>query len=136
MRLLAGMGIGVLVCALGSTARAAEPSLVDQVKEGCKAELTTHCKEVTPGEGRLLACLYAYEDKLSSRCDYALYDAAARLEHAVAALSYGATECKADIEKSCSKVQAGEGRIIDCLNKQGDNLSKRCRQAMKDVGLE
>jgi hypothetical protein len=138
MRVLMMLGAGVALCALGSLAGAAghQGSLTDQVKEGCKAELESHCKDVTPGEGRLLACLYAFEDKLSSRCDYALYDASMRLEHAVAALSHGATECKSDIDKHCRTVQAGEGRILDCLKKQGDKLSKRCRQAIKDLGLE
>lgn len=111
-------------------------SLADEVKEGCKAELESYCKQVTPGEGRLLACLYAFQDKLSGRCDYALYDASVRLEHAVAALSYGAAECQGDIEKHCAKIEAGEGRILDCLKKQGDKLSKRCNQAIKDVGLQ
>ena len=69
------------------TLTAIEPESHGQVVEGCKTELETHCKGVTPGEGRLLACLYAYEDKLSSRCDYALYDAAARLDQAVTALA-------------------------------------------------
>ena len=128
---------GLALCALGSVAGAAGGgSLGDQVKEGCKAELDSHCKDVTPGEGRLLACLYAYEDKLSSRCDYALYDASMRLERAVAALSHGANECKSDIEKHCATVQAGDGHIVDCLKKQGDKVSKRCRQAMKDIGLD
>src|SRR5206468_9352632 len=87
MRLVMILGAGLALCALGSVAgEAAQRSLTDQVKEGCKAELESHCKDVTPGEGRLLACLYAYEDKLSSRCDYALYDASMRLERAVAAL--------------------------------------------------
>jgi len=137
MRLLLILGVGLMLCARSSVAAAAsEMSLTDQVKEGCKAELDTHCKGVTPGEGRLLACLYAYEDKLSVRCDYALYDAAVRLERAVMALSYGATECKSDIEKHCAAVQAGEGRIVDCLKKQGEKVSQRCRQAMKDLGAD
>jgi hypothetical protein len=131
------IGAGLVLCALGSVAtEAAESSLADQVKEGCRVEIESYCKQVTPGEGRLLACLYAVQDKLSARCDYALYDAASRLERAVAALSYGATECKGDIEKHCAAVQPGQGRIADCLKKQGDKLSKRCTQAMKDVGLE
>jgi hypothetical protein len=122
---------------LGSVATAAgEGGLVDQVKEGCKAELDSYCKQVTPGEGRLLACLYAFQDKLSGRCEYALYDASARLERAVAALTYAATECKADIEKQCSGVQPGEGRIAGCLKKKEGSLNKRCSQAIKDVGLE
>ena len=135
---LATIVIAVLALfGVGSVATAAdEGALVDQVKEGCKAELETHCKQVTPGEGRLLACLYAYQDKLSGRCEYALYDASARLERAVAALSYAATECKADIEKHCASVQPGEGRIADCLKKKSGSLSKRCSQAIKDVGLD
>ena len=137
MRFFTMVCAGLALCAFGSVAGAAgSRSLGDQVKEGCKAELDSHCKDVTPGEGRLLACLYAYEDKLSSRCDYALYDASVRLERAVAALSHGATECKADINKHCANVQAGEGRIIDCLKKHEDKLTKRCRQAMKDIGLD
>jgi Cysteine rich repeat len=137
MRIRGMLGATLAVCALASIAVAAGGgSLADEVKEGCKAELDSYCKQVTPGEGRLLACLFAFEDKLSARCDYALYDASARLEHAVASLQYGATECKADIEKHCAKVEAGEGRIVQCLKKQGDKLSKRCNQAMKDVGLE
>jgi hypothetical protein len=136
MRLIAIIGVGFSVCALGSVAGAAQGPLADQVKQGCKAELESYCKDVTPGEGRLLACLYAFEDKLSSRCDYALYDAASRLEHAVAALSHGAAECKGDIEKHCSGVQPGEGRIIECLKKHENELTKRCTQAMKDIGLD
>ena len=135
---LATIVIAVLALfGVGSVATAAdEGSLIEQVKEGCKAELESHCKQVTPGEGRLLACLYAYQDKLSGRCEYALYDASARLERAVAALSYAATECKADIEKHCAGVQPGEGRIADCLKKKSGSLSKRCSQAIKDVGLD
>ncbi len=137
MRVRAMLGVAIGMCVLATGAGGAGGgSLADEVKEGCKAELESYCKQVTPGEGRLLACLYAFEDKLSGRCDYALYDASVRLEHAVASLSYGAAECKDDIEKHCTKVEAGEGRILDCLKKQGDKLSKRCSQAIKDVGLE
>jgi len=137
MRSFVMLCAGLALCTLGSAAGAAgERSLTDQVKEGCKAELDSHCKDVTPGEGRLLACLYAYEDKLSSRCDYALYDASVRLERAVAALQHGAAACKTDINKHCANVEAGEGRIIDCLKKNESKVTKRCRDAMKDIGLD
>src|SRR5215471_3101657 len=95
----------------------AQESLIKSVKEGCEKEMTSFCKDVTPGEGRILACLYAYEDKLSTRCEYALYDASAQLEHATASLTYVANECKADLEKHCAKVEAGEGRLAMCLKK-------------------
>ena len=68
----------------GSDATAAmQGPLAAQVREGCSPELTRYCAEVTPGEGRLLACLYAHGDKLSGQCEFALYDAAARLERAI-----------------------------------------------------
>ena len=114
----------------------AQESLIDTVANGCKSEITTYCKDVKPGEGRILACLYAYEDKLSGKCEYALYDAAARLERAVAALTYVAKECEADIVANCSGVKAGEGRVLQCLEKNEATVSKRCKGAIKDVGLK
>jgi hypothetical protein len=110
--------------------------LVKQVAEGCKVELEKYCKDVTPGERRILACLYARSDKLSSKCEYALYDAAVQLERAVAALAYLANECDADLEKLCSAVKPGEGRLINCLQKNEKQVSNRCKQAVKQVGGE
>ncbi|WP_051361477.1 cysteine rich repeat-containing protein [Desulfuromonas sp. TF] len=104
--------------------------------EGCEKELTTWCKEVTPGEGRILACLYAYQDKLSPRCEYALYDAAAQLERALSALSYTVNECRDDLESYCAEVKPGEGRLLDCLRENEAKVSSRCKTALKDVGLK
>jgi hypothetical protein len=114
----------------------AAENLVDVVAEGCKVELESYCKAVTPGEGRVLACLYAHEDKLSGRCEYALYDAAAQLEHAIGALTYLANECKTDMQQHCSNIEPGEGRLAMCLKKNEQQVSARCQQAMKDVSLE
>jgi len=111
-------------------------NLVQTVTNGCKVELEKYCKDVTPGEGRVLACLYAYGDKLSPKCEYALYDAATQLERAVAALSYVANECDADLDKYCSAVAPGEGRLLNCLEKKSKQLTKRCKEALKDVGLK
>ena len=114
----------------------AQEGLVRTVAEGCKTELETYCKNVTPGEGRVLACLYAYEDKLSGRCEYALYDASVQLERVVNALSYVANECRDDLKAYCSAVKPGEGRLLDCIEKNKAKVSGRCTQAMKDVGLK
>lgn len=115
---------------------AAEKGLVETVSEGCKAELDTYCKAVTPGEGRVLACLYAHGDKISGKCEYALYDAAVQLERAVAALSYVANECADDLDEHCSDVAVGEGRLLRCLEKNDKKVSSRCKQALKDVQLK
>ncbi|MGQ0593777.1 MAG: hypothetical protein ACT4QB_14370 [Gammaproteobacteria bacterium] len=91
---------------------------------------------MTPGEGRVLACLYAYQDKLSARCEYALYDAGAQLEHAVAALTYLTNECGDDLKKHCGAIKPGEGRVIECMKKNEKALSRRCSEAIKDTGAK
>jgi hypothetical protein len=107
-----------------------------QVREGCASELSQYCADVTPGEGRLLACLYAHGDKLTGPCDYALYDAAARLERAIDTIAYVASECRAEIESHCANVQPGKGRIAQCLKDNASQLSPGCDQALTNVGVK
>jgi len=114
----------------------AQQKLIESVTKGCEKELKTFCKDVTPGEGRVLACLYAHEDKLSGQCEYALYDAAAQLERALNALSYAANECRDDLTKFCSDIKPGGGRLMQCIDKNDAKVSKRCKQALKDTGLK
>ena len=120
---------------LSSTAWA-QQNLIESVKEGCQKELESFCKGVKPGEGRVLACLYAHEDELSGRCDYAVYDASAQLGRAVAALSYVANECSADLKQHCASVEAGEGRVAACLKKNEKDVTQRCKDAMKEIGVK
>jgi hypothetical protein len=128
-------GLCILLMFAGNTGSI--ESLVESVAKGCKKELKSYCSKVTPGEGRILACLYAHNEKISGQCEYALYDAAAQLERFVAALSYVVNECEDDLKQYCASVQAGEGRLAECLLvKNKDKISKRCKQAMKDVDLK
>jgi len=133
-RTLVTLTVLVVFLVAGVPAMASGP--VKTFEEGCKVELEKYCAMVTPGDGRLLGCLFAYQDKLSAKCEYALYDAAVQLERAVAALTYVANECDDDLEKFCSTVAPGEGRLVDCLDKNMAKVSDRCKSAMKDVGLE
>ena len=129
--------LGILALCFGVVnGVSAQQSLVETVATGCKTEIESYCKTVTPGEGRILACLYAHQDKLSGKCEFALYDAAVRLERAVAALSYAANECEDDLDKYCQGVPAGEGRLLECIDKNDAKVSSRCKQALKDVGLK
>jgi hypothetical protein len=120
---------------LAGGARAAD-DLVDIVAQGCKTEIDTLCKDVKAGEGRVLACLYAYSDRLSGRCEYALYDAAVLLQRRIAALAYLINECRTDADTFCAGVKAGEGRILECMKKNEAVLSPRCTQAFKDVSTK
>lgn len=126
--------LGLLVTA-GGKAFAVE-QLLESVSKGCEKELTAYCKDVTPGEGRILACLYSREDKLSAKCEYALYDAAAQLQRAITTIAFVANECDADLEKFCSNVPMGGGRLLACIDKNENSVSKRCKDALKDTGLK
>lgn len=123
----------VLFMLLGVFGSASAQDIVSTVQKGCAAEIESFCSQVTMGEGRLLACFYAHEDKLSGQCQYALYNASAQLEHAVSALNYVAGQCQNDILNLCANVQLGEGRVVECLKSNSDSVSAACTQAMNDV---
>lgn len=127
------MVVGVLLLA-GGRAQAAD-TLADGVKKACNTELTTFCKGVPPGQGRILACLYAFEDNVSDKCLYAVYDAALELEAAVGALKFAAIQCKDDLMKFCANVEVGQGRGLACLQKNEKKATQTCKDALKQTGL-
>jgi len=135
--------VGLLVWLQGLPAIAAEDPLLqgaqgalDTFVEGCQQELTTFCKDVTPGEGRILACLYAFQDKVTPRCEYAVYDSIGQLDRTLTNLSYAIGECRDDLKSHCADIKPGEGRLLDCLSKNEAKVSRRCNNALKDTGLK
>ncbi len=120
---------------VAATPARADESLADSIKKACHKELTTFCKGVPQGQGRILACLYAFEDKVSDKCVYAVYNAAVELEQAVAALKFAASQCQGDLQKFCADVKLGEGRGLACLNKHDKDVSQTCKDALKQTGL-
>ena len=130
------LGVVLSMTLLFAAVSMANESILDSVVEGCMTELETYCKDVTPGQKRLLACLYSRNDKLSGKCEYALYDAAIQLERAVAALSYVVSECAEDLVDFCANVPAGEGRLLECLGENETKVSARCKDAIKQIVVE
>ena len=123
-----------LFLVFGVSATASAGDLVSTVQEGCKTEIENYCSQVTMGEGRLLACFYAHEDKISGQCQYALYNASAELERAISSLNYVASQCQSDIEKLCADVQQiGDGQLLECLDANKESVSAPCTQAINDV---
>jgi hypothetical protein len=115
---------------------AAEEDAVTKALEACQPEIETYCSQVTPGEGRLLACFVAHEDKLSGACSWALYEATAALEEFVVAIAHVASECHDDLFEFCGDVQVGEGRVGVCLLEHEEEVTAACKQAMADAELE
>ncbi len=127
--------IVILSVTLGSVAWA-EDSIESAVMKACKKEIDSYCKNVTLGEGRLLACFYAHEDKLSGECSFTMYKAASTLEHLAAAFTYVAQSCELDIKTFCSNVKPGEGRMVGCLNKHTGDISAQCNKALDEVNAK
>ena len=135
MRTMLGLVLALAVLA-GTQTAGAQESVVEMVTKACQKEIDTYCKQVTPGNRRMLACFYAHEDKLSVQCINALYDGMATLERAVEMISYVATQCRDDIDTLCGETVPGEGRIAECLLDKKSEVSPPCSSAIDEVGLQ
>ncbi len=111
----------------------AQDALVEHLIQACETDIQSYCSQVTPGEGRMLHCMAAHEDKISGRCQYAFYQAATVLEQLATAVAYVASQCETDIETHCRGVAMGEGRILMCLNENKADVSDACNQAVSDT---
>jgi Golgi apparatus protein 1 len=106
----------------------------DQIQAACAEDAKKFCSNVTPGEGRLLFCMIAHEDKIATKCDYALYKAGRGLDRALNRLEDIADACWDDIEKHCAETAAGEGQIAKCLVTKKASLSKECGDVLTTSG--
>ena len=79
---------------------------------------------------------YAFQDKLTPKCEFAVYDSVNQLDKTLSTLNYAIGECKDDLKKNCAEIKPGEGRLLDCLNKNEAKVSARCNAALKDTGLK
>lgn len=128
MSLIAAMGV-----LAGSNALAQDTPLLDALIAACQSDIEQYCSQVTPGQGRMLQCMAAHEDKISGQCEYAFYQAASLLEQISVAINYLAQECKTEIQTLCSDVEPGEGRILECLDQQPEKVGQACKQAIADT---
>lgn len=109
---------------------------VKKLEAGCGADVKKFCSSVTPGEGRLFFCILAHEDKLSTKCDYALFEASRNLERALDRVELAADACWNDIEKHCAGIPEGGGRIMQCLAGKKASVSAACRTAIDNIVLK
>ncbi len=110
------------------------PASASDILGACKTEIENRCADVTLGNGRLMSCLYAYEDQLDAECGTALADAADILDLLFDRLRFVKQECGEDIRQHCSGVQVGEGRIYTCLAEQSA-VSEGCKTAMSTIRM-
>lgn len=106
-------------------------SVIEDVAESCKADKDKYCSSVTPGEGRLLHCALAHEDKLGKTCFNSLFDAVAELKGVVTNLQLAVEDCRGDADKFCADIDIGEGRLAQCLIDNKSELSDGCSEAVE-----
>ena len=123
----------VAVAFIAGPVATAEETLVEYLVTACETDIENYCSQVTPGNGRLLHCMAAHEDKISGQCEYALYQAATLLDQLSAAIVYVAEQCRTEIETICSDIVMGEGRLAACVAEHDAEASDGCKRAIADT---
>ena len=106
---------------------------IAKLESTCASDIKKYCKDVTPGEGRMIYCMQAHEDKISPKCAFELGETAGSVQATSDILKDGVIACKAEITGVCGKIQPGQGRIAACLIANKSTASKDCADAIQKV---
>ncbi len=119
--------LGALAITLMLGAATTERLAAQSIFESCETDLKDFCSQVLPGNGHIVACIYAHEDKISESCDAAIEDQASLLDWFFESVRYVMDRCADDIQKHCAGVKFGGGRIFSCLVEKTSSLTDDCR---------
>ena len=118
----------LMICATPTKQPAAQ-----SIFDTCKTDLKAYCSQVTPGNGRIISCLYAHEDRLSESCDAATEDLANLLDWFLESVRYVMDQCADDIQEHCAKIAFGGGRIFSCLIEKEPSLTVGCKTLVPEM---
>jgi hypothetical protein len=91
----------------------------------CADDVLKFCKDVQPGEGRIIKCMKEHENELSPGCK-------AQLAHVKEKVREAREACEDDILRFCGNVKPGGGRIVHCLKEHEIELSPQCKAKMEE----
>jgi Golgi apparatus protein 1 len=99
-----------------------------KLKTACKSDVDKLCSDVTPGEGRIAACLDSKEDQLSPGCHKEWISTKAEISKRIdkAEVAFR-RDCGTDVQKFCANVPSGRGRLWSCLGQHEPDLSNSCQ---------
>jgi hypothetical protein len=100
--------------------------VITKIQASCATDIKSFCSQVTPGEGRLMLCMMAHEDKISDKCFTTLVDAGDAVELTISSAKRAAAVCAPEIDTLCADVKAGGGQIAQCLINNNAKLSSAC----------
>jgi hypothetical protein len=100
------------------------------IRADCAKEIKNQCKGVKEGGGRMLACLYSHDSKLTRKCAAIVAVSIVRLGDALDALASVRRACEPDARRLCSGVMPGDGNLVDCLSTARKAVSSTCNQTL------
>jgi Golgi apparatus protein 1 len=104
-----------------------------KLENSCADDIKKYCTTVTPGEGRMIYCMQAHEDKISTKCAFDLEEAATDVQLSADNLKDAIIACHAEITGVCGKTLPGQGRIAACLIANKSTASKNCVDALGKI---
>lgn len=90
----------------------------------CADDVAKICKDVQPGQGRLIKCMKEHENELSPGCKANLAGIKEKRHEAREA-------CADDIVRFCGNIQPGKGRVIHCLKEHENELTPQCKMKIQ-----
>ncbi len=106
---------------------------IQKLEASCGEDIKKYCTTVTPGDGRILYCMQAHEDKISPACAFDLNEVALHAQTTADHLREAVNACQGDIDKFCANTQPGQGRIAACLAANRTSVSKNCVAAVQKL---
>ena len=104
-----------------------------KLESSCADEIKNFCSTVTPGEGRVILCIEAHEDKLSPKCTFVMHEAAKDMRVAADTLKGASGACRDDVGKLCAQTRVGQGRLTQCLITNKASVSKACADNLQKL---
>jgi hypothetical protein len=122
----------VLIAVSPQAARAAEAPK----GQPCRPDLEKFCKGVAQGGGRLGECLKQHASELSPGCKQKMEAGEGIFSQrggGSSAVGRMMQACSDDQKKLCGKVQAGGGRIRQCLKEHLSEVSPKCKEVIQET---
>jgi hypothetical protein len=91
----------------------------DRVEDACADDIEELCGGVTPGEGRIAACVRANADQLSRRCRMTLFIVSRKIRQTVADF---ADECGGSLRAQCASAE----KFGECAEQKSASISPAC----------
>ena len=119
------------VLVLAGTIFTAQPGHAQGVLENCEEEIKALCSTVSPGDGRLISCMYAHENYLNEKCANSIADFGDILDFVFSTIRGAMETCIGDIEKHCADTEFGGGRMMSCLSEKAADITPECKMVVR-----